>query len=281
MEKIVVKREKSINQVIGEVSSALLKLPEDKRQPIVNYYPLDYQLDAPSETDPRIDDGKEPEAASMVALSQGNGSNVLTFQGSSSSDVVGHRVYRSINKGPFEVVRSIPAGAQTRMEEQAAPGALYGYFVTAVDVAGKESIRSKEVYSDGSRPPAEPGPKDNGSVGTGDHKGPPSIDPVPIPAQRNPGSVDKVPAAPAGLTVKQKDAGIILSWKANTAADKVKMYYIYFSDNPNGPYSLLASTPDTELYHLAMIKNGYYQVSAVNEAGESKKTASFRYTSRR
>ncbi len=145
--------------MIGEVSSALLKLPEDKRQPIVNYYPLDYQLDAPSETDPRIDDGKEPEAASMVALSQGNGSNVLTFQGSSSSDVVGHRVYRSINKGPFEVVRSIPAGAQTRMEEQAAPGALYGYFVTAVDVAGKESIRSKEVYSDGSRPPAEPGPR--------------------------------------------------------------------------------------------------------------------------
>lgn len=262
-QKTVVKREQSIGDLLKEIEELMKKLPPDKRQPIDSYKPTDYDTDAPSELDPRVDDGTDPVTPGTVVATKSGDTAVLTFQASGSPDVVGYRIYRSENHGSFQRLSSvIGAGKETKYTDQVSAGGVYGYYVTAVDVAGRESAPSKVSFTDGS-----------------------SIDPLfltPDNGSQNPNSggaeqtdnavIKEAPAAPDGVKVKAEGAALLIKWSANSS--KVKEYQVYYSEKENGNYKKLGSVEGaTEFHYYAVIYDGFYKVRAVNDAGESKLSA--------
>lgn len=99
-EKIVVKREKPIQNLVKELLAAF---PAMKEHESLSYYmPEDAKTDFPTEVDPRVDDGSAPSAPGEVMVSYSTGKAVVTFTSSGSSDVVGYRLYRSLNGGSFQ-----------------------------------------------------------------------------------------------------------------------------------------------------------------------------------
>ncbi|MCY9668046.1 transglycosylase domain-containing protein [Paenibacillus alginolyticus] len=283
-EKTVIKRQKSISQLLKEIEVAMSKLPEKSRKPIDNYKPTDYDDDAPSEVDPRVDDGKEPAAPTNVITTKSGDTATIAFQASPNPDIVGYRIYRSDNRGKFQLMggKVVLAGAETKFTDQIPGTSLIGYYVTAVDVAGKESVPSRSSYTDGSSldslfvpsvdgnqiPGATNPPSDsNGGIGE------------PIGTDNgNHGSAKDLPAAPTGIKAKADGAGVVLTWKANASKDKVKQYQVYFSDKEKGTFKKLGSVSDaTEFHYYAAAYNGYYKVTAVNDAGESKPSAAIAY----
>jgi penicillin-binding protein len=264
--KTVIKREKSIGNLLKELDDILKKLPEDKRKPIDSYKPLDYDDDAPSEVDPRVDDGKEPAAPATLVATKSGDTAVLTFQASPSPDVVGYRIYRSENKGSsFQLLNGkvIMAGAETKFTDQVSPAGVYGYFLRAVDVGGHESAPSKSAYTDGSFLDTLFTPSPDGSQIPGGTGSP------------NPGSdVKERPSAPAGIKLKAEGAGLNISWSANPATEKIKQYDVYYSDKDNGTYKKLGTVKEgTQFSYFAVAYNGYYKITATNAAGESKPSA--------
>ncbi|WP_311198861.1 transglycosylase domain-containing protein [Paenibacillus hexagrammi] len=79
-EKTVIRRQKSISELLKEVETAMSKLPEKSRKPIDSYKPTDYDSDAPSELDPRVDDGLVPTAPSTVVATKAGDNAVITFR---------------------------------------------------------------------------------------------------------------------------------------------------------------------------------------------------------
>src|SRR5690606_40247451 len=68
------------------------------------------------------------------------------------SDVAGYRLYRSLNGAPFtKVEASVPTGEDPKFVNFISASQSYRYYVTAVDVAGKESNPSPMVSPDGDR----------------------------------------------------------------------------------------------------------------------------------
>ncbi|OXM85891.1 transglycosylase domain-containing protein [Paenibacillus rigui] len=277
-EKTVIKREKSIGQIMKELQAALQKVPGDKRMSLSDYLPTDYDQDAPTETDPRVDDGKAPTPPTTVVATHAAGVSTITFQASESGDVVGYRLYRSSNKGSFQKVsgKVISTGQETKFTDSIGGSGVFGYYVTAVDVAGKESVPSKAGYTDGA------------SVDllflTPDENGTTAV----IPGGKeepdgNNGAKDstpakEAPAAPSGVTVKSSGAGVVVTWKANDSKDKIKQYVIYYNEKEKGDFTKLGSvTSGTEFRYYASDYEGYYKVVAVNEVGESKPSVIVKY----
>lgn len=277
-EKVVIKREKPINQLLDELEQILQKLPEDRRKPIDSYKPLDYDADAPSETDPRTDDGKDPEPPSNVTLSRTAAGVTLEFKPSASADVVGYRLYRSDNLGPFQLVKGkvALAGEDTKLSDVPPAGGPIVYAVKAVDVAGKESMPSNAVTTDGS--PIDPMflpsgnsqqlPVDGSNSGASGSSGQPAKAP---------------PSTPVSFSLKASNSALQLSWKSGGGKEKALGYNVYFSMKENGTYQKLGSTPadSTEFRYFAVDYDGYYKVAAYNEAGESKPTPPTAYKSKR
>lgn len=266
--KIVIKREKSIGNLLNELEELMKKLPVDKRQPIESYKPLDYDDDAPSDKDPRVDDGKDPAPPATVVATKSGETAVVTFQASPSPDVVGYRIYRSDNGGGFQRLNGkvILAGQETRITDQVSPTGLYGYYIKAVDVAGRESSPSKTSYTDGS-----------------------SVDSLFVPSQdgsRAPGSspstsdVKSPPSAPTGLKMKEEGVGLVINWNANPKSEKVVQYQVFYSETEKGTYKRLATIKDsTQFSYYGVIYNGFYKISATNSAGESKLSPAVKYQS--
>ncbi|MFD0697202.1 transglycosylase domain-containing protein [Paenibacillus sp. GCM10027628] len=292
-EKTVIKRQKSISQLLKEVDEAMSKLPEKSRKPIDNYKPLDYDDDAPSEVDPRVDDGKPPVTPTTVVATKSGDTAVITFQASPSSDLVGYRLYRSDNHGgKFQLLggKVVLAGAETKFTDQVPASSLMGYYVTAVDVAGKESAPSRTAYTDGSsldtlfvppvdgsQIPGNPNPgtdTNNGGSGSEGSTGAGSGS----HGDETGSKAKDLPAAPTGIKAKEDGAGLVLTWKSNASKDKVKQYNVYYSDKEKGTYTKLGFVKDaTEYHYYATAYNGYYKVTAVNDAGESKPSAAIAY----
>jgi len=295
-EKVVVKREKSISRLLAEVDEALQQLPEQDRRPISYYIPQDAELDAPTDTDPRTDDGKAPSPPGNIALSRSGDEIRIHFSANAESDVVGYRLYRSTNHGPFQRVNGkvVLSGRETVFTDSIPQSGVNGYYVTAVDVAGKESAPSTIVYSDGSsinpslfsQFPTNPNGGTPGKPQSGNQSigGQPMPTPTPAPttpAAPTPGpesAVKSPPAAPSGLTVKATSAAIDLTWKANPPSDRVTQYNIYYSAQEKGPYTKLGTASNaTRFLYYSDKGEGYYKISAVNAAGESKLSDAVRY----
>ncbi|WP_261807559.1 transglycosylase domain-containing protein [Paenibacillus sp. N3.4] len=246
-EKTVIKRQKSISQLLKEVEDAMSKLPEKSRKPIDNYKPTDYDDDAPSEMDPRVDDGKEPTAPTNVVTTKSGDTATITFQASTNADLVGYRIYRSDNHSKFQLMggKVVLAGAETKFTDHIPSSGLVGYYVTAVDVAGKESIPSRSSYTDGSSldslfVPSADGSQIPGSTtppdgsNRGDKTNPggqPGTD-----KNNGSGSTKDLPAAPTGIKAKADGVGITLTWKANAGKDNVKQYNVFYSDKEKGTF---------------------------------------------
>ncbi|RTE03608.1 transglycosylase domain-containing protein [Paenibacillus whitsoniae] len=292
-EKTVIKRQKSITQLLKEIEAAMSKLPEKNRKPLDFYKPEDYDVDAPSETDPRVDDGKAPQAPANVTAVKSGDSATITFQPGAEADLVGYRLYRSDNHGKFQLLggKVVMVGAEAKFTDQPPAGGPAGYYVTAVDVAGKESTPSRAAYTDGSTLDSLFVPGLDGS-GLGPNGGGPSPTPG-TPGQENssgntgangdstnsgkPNAKD-VPSAPTGLKTKMDGPSLVISWKANAAKDKVKHYNVYYSDKEKGTFTKLGAVDSgTEFRYYAAVYNGYYKVTAVNDAGESKFSAVIAY----
>ncbi|MFD2612886.1 transglycosylase domain-containing protein [Paenibacillus gansuensis] len=262
-EKMVVKREKPIQELLDEIESAQSKMPEDSRKPLETFRPLDSGNDAPTTLDPRKDEGRAPTPPSSLNLTRPAGTVKIAFGPSGSGDVVGYRLYRAVNGGSFGRMsgKVVFTGDELKFVDYISGKNNYEYYVTAVDVAGNESVPSSNV-SIGSSPqtPVEPEqePAD-----------PDSTSPLGITNAEEEQTVP-VPATPQGLNVSRSGAGIHLEWIANPSDQDITSYHIYYSAASGGSYELLDTVRDAQYDYIAPSLTGYYRVTAVNNRGESE-----------
>ncbi|MCJ8011298.1 transglycosylase domain-containing protein [Paenibacillus sp. KQZ6P-2] len=268
-EKVVVKREKPIPDLIKELEAAFAKM-SGGHEPLSYYIPRDAAEDIPTEIDPRVDDGSAPSAPGNVRMSLNGSKASITFNPSSQSDVVGYRLYRSQNGGAFQKTGSaVLTGGPYAFTSAANAGT--SFYITAVDVAGKESVPSITVNSlgvgimDVPSEPVDPGtPGDVVDPGTGLPDTPDVTDP---PGQ-GPASA---PSAPTGLQIAPSDNGITFQWNPSHADEMVTEYNISYSENPGGPYNTIGTSHEPSFkYTTSTAIKGYFRVMAVNAKGESQ-----------
>lgn len=153
-EKIVVKREKPIQDLIKELQAAFEGMKE--HESLQYYLPADAKTDFPTEVDPRVDDGTAPSPPGNISVSYSTGKAVISFAASGSPDVVGYRLYRSLNGGAFQKQAVISAGESTVFKPGTPQNVNATFYVTAVDVAGHETASGS--VAGGAAPTPEPTP---------------------------------------------------------------------------------------------------------------------------
>ncbi|WP_313999009.1 transglycosylase domain-containing protein [uncultured Paenibacillus sp.] len=265
-ERTVVRREKPLDVLFEEIAAAQEKLPADSRQPMSFYLPADADLDAPSKVDPRTDDGGNPSPPSGIALQPVDGTAALRigFQPAGQNDIVGYRLYRSVNGGPFQKSGdSIVVGEQSRFISYISSGNAYSFYVTAVDVAGRESVPSAIAATGvSSAPPAASGDGDTAPLSDSD---------AGVPAPDGAGGELDVPApsAPGGLTVKSIEIGVELSWSPNPVSEQIREYIVYYSENGTSQFRQIGTVQEPRFEYIAPFTAGTFRVTAVNANGES------------
>jgi penicillin-binding protein 1B len=274
-EAVVILRNEPIAQLIEQIEPLLEKVPEDRRHSIEHYYPEDYENDAPTLPDPRTDDGQAPPPPVGVSVSAVGDTAVLSFDAHPpAADVVGYRIYRSANHGSFQKLgRTILNGQPAKLDDHITPGGIYGYYVTSVDVAGKESVPSQAVYTDGSRMNVL---FPHLGIGEGPTK-PPEEDDIIF---GDPNSIVKpnaAPAAPSGVSVRSSGVGVEIRWAANPKKDGAVQYEVQFSDKENGKYNKVFTTGSTSIEYYASNYNGWYRVIASNSVGASKPSKAVKF----
>ncbi|RUS48342.1 penicillin-binding protein 1A [Cohnella sp. AR92] len=271
-ESIMIKREKPLDELMEQIQQALGSVAADKRKSLAFYLPADSKDSAPSKIDPRVEDGAIPSAPGNVIAETLDGGKVrITFTPSPQADVAGYRLYRSVNGGAFQKVEaSVFAGDEAKFVNYVSASNSYEYYVTAVDVASKESPRST-VVSGGSDngsgggmvDPSLPFPGDNSGTGGGS-----SGETSGGSNEGNP-SVPASPTAPTGLQAQKTDLGVTLDWSSNPAGEKVTKYEVWYAASENGRYKLLATTEMTHFEYVTLSPGGWYRVTAVNGSGSS------------
>lgn len=272
-ERVVIRREKSVAKILEDVKAAMEKLPPESQKPLEHYIPTDADQDAPSETDPRTDDGLLPATPESLLVTRSGDTNKISFHIVGASDIVGYRLYRSVDGSAFQRVGNmvILTGQEPIFTDTAASGSTFGYYVTAVDVAGRESNPGLAAYTDGQ---AHSQPNAGGPAGSDTHGG---KDILPG-GSSSPGSGGKPtpkpdaaakPSTPSGLKVTGKGVSVQLTWTANPKSDSVDLYTVYYSDTEDGTYKKLGTSTGTEFIYYATEDEGYYKLSAVNDKGES------------
>ncbi|MFC4778392.1 transglycosylase domain-containing protein [Paenibacillus sp. GCM10023252] len=273
-EQVVIKREMPLDALMDKIQSAQAKLPSKSRRSMSFYLPDDADKDAPSKPDPRQDDGRAPNPPGGARLqSIGAGVVKLTFAKSGDGDVVGYRIYQSVNGGGYQKVGdSILVGDDYARNIQV-NGSGYSFYVTAVDVVGKESAPSGLVQFGGPSPIV---PSPDGTIAPTPSSPPSSGWPTPPPEGNEGGSGDgqlTAPSTPSGLQVSKVTGGAQLSWQANPIAEQVTGYVIHFSKDGDGRYRKVGTTPETSFFYEANFPAGSYRISAVNASGESQESA--------
>lgn len=155
-EKIVVKREKPIQDLVKELLAAFPAMKEHKD--LSYYMPADAKTDFPTEIDPRVDDGTAPAAPSGVSISYSTGKAVISFKPSTSSDVIGYRLYRSMNGGPFKKQLVLSAGEGNVFLSGTPSRVNATFYVAAVDVADHESASGSVAGGTTPTPEVTPNP---------------------------------------------------------------------------------------------------------------------------
>lgn len=253
LEKIVVKRETPIKQLTEQLEKAFAKM-KGSHKSLSYYMPKDAGEDAPYEVDPRVDDGSAPAGVQGVSI-RANGSKFsITFSPNTEADVAGYRLYRSVGGGAFKYVSSKLAGESAEFKDSSS-GRGVVYYVTAVDIAGKESSPSIQVSDLDSY-----FPEDNGGTPGGDQV----EQTTDAPSQ---------PSQPRGTISK---GGVTLNWDPNPANEEILAYNIYYSEQGESNYVSVGSTEGTTFDFPAAAISGYFRISAVNANGESSPSSSLR-----
>ncbi|MCG7407633.1 transglycosylase domain-containing protein [Paenibacillus sp. ACRRX] len=285
-EQVVVKREKPIQELIEELRRGLDRLSSSsRRRSLDNYLPADAKLDAPSQKDPRKDDGAAPSAPTSVRSESINSTSArISFSKSPQGDVVGYRLYRSLNGGAYQKMdATVLSGDDTRFTNYVSAGNNYSFYVTAVDVVGKESAPSAIVTLGGGSSTTPPS-SGTGTPGSGGQTTPPGSGEAAEPGDQTtpetggngstqqPGDqsppVAELPDAPAQLRAKLTDLGVSLAWKASN--NSPTEYHVYYSAARDGKYERIGSVPIPEFEMITMNPSGWYYVTAANSKGESK-----------
>ncbi|RXT13502.1 transglycosylase domain-containing protein [Ammoniphilus sp. CFH 90114] len=128
-----------------------VKLPDNPEKYKFSFNTLDWDKRLPDHEDPRVDDGQVPSIPQGASLQNGK----LTWTANPEVDIVGYRVYRSILGSPFEKTGVVlqPAEKSYTLSQEGV------YYVTAVDVAGKESGPSQAVAHGSLLPDSELAPE--------------------------------------------------------------------------------------------------------------------------
>ncbi|GGD65281.1 transglycosylase domain-containing protein [Paenibacillus nasutitermitis] len=273
-EQIVIKREKPLDELMAEISAAQAKLPASSRRSMSAYLPADAGKDAPSKVDPRIEDGHSPSPPSNIRLQPipGKSSYRIQFAKSPEADVVGYRLYRSMNNSNYNNVGSpVLTGAGTEFTNSTNPGNTYRYYVTAVDVGGHESAPSGIVGTDSSNYIPAP---DTGAGGDGTMPGTEGGSGGDSPPLNNGNSgtdqsAASPPSAPAGVQGEATGIGIKLNWDDNNSDEKITSYNVYYSASQSGKFTKIGSTGEARFEYISNISSGYFRITAVNASGES------------
>ena len=278
-EKVVIKRAESISVILKKIKEIMEKMPDAKKKPVEAFIPLDATDDAPSELDPRKDDGFIPSAPTNLILNRINNSNHISFIPSRNNDIVGYRLYESLNREPFKRVsgKIIMAGSDPVFIVPAGIFANYSYMITAVDVLGKESQQSSIVFDNGVQ--TQPGATTSPTPGSTPEPGvnsSPGVPPSSGSAPTNSPSAFPVttPSVPDGITLIKKGLALQINWKPNPPTEKITQYKVFYSSSVNGTYRILGTTTNSNqfLYYAGNF-TGFYKVSAVNTAGESNSSS--------
>jgi len=269
-EKVVIKREHPIQDLIKELQAAFTIMK--KHESLEYYLPKDATSDMPTLIDPRVDDGNLPTSPRNVIFSLNNGSAKINFSRSGSQDVVGYRLYRSLNGSTF-VYQGTPILSDDPkvFTSIVSTSGIYDFYVTAVDVAGKESPPSAIVGNSGYRPPTEP----DGTITIPGEVIPPGETdqgtPIDPPVDE---TIQTTPTAPGQPAMLDTENGIQLNWATNSS-DMVDHYNIYFSKDQNGLYEQLGSSQSTSyLFNINVPISGWFRVTANNSTGESAPSSS-------
>ncbi|MFB5759416.1 transglycosylase domain-containing protein [Paenibacillus medicaginis] len=241
-QQTVIKREKPISELIKELQKAFSKMKEHKS--LSYYLPADADDELPTRVDPRKDNGRDPEPPANVQASLEDGKAVISFSPSGDDDVVGYRLYRSTGDGFSPTGKIVMADGSRVFTES--PGEFY---VTAVDVAGRESAPSTSTAT-----VPDPDPVlDDPAAGEGEQPSTP-------------------PSAPGQPVAEAAGNGIKLQWAANGPEQGIIGYNVYYSENGQEPFNLVGSPRFTQFdYNKGGKKKakGWFRITAVNALGES------------
>ncbi|OAB46502.1 transglycosylase domain-containing protein [Paenibacillus antarcticus] len=269
-ETVVIKREHPIQDLIKELQAAFTIMK--KHESLEYYLPKDATSDMPTLIDPRVDDGNIPTSPRDVIFSLDNGSAKINFSRSGSQDVVGYRLYRSLNGSNF-VYQGAPILSDDPkvFTSKVSTSGIYDFYVTAVDVAGKESPPSAIVGTGGYQPPTEP----DGTITIPGEVIPPGETdqgtPIDPPVDE---TTQSAPTAPGQPAMSATENGIQLNWATNSN-DIVDQYNIYYSMDQNGYYEQLGSSQSTSyLFNTNVPISGWFRVTANNNIGESAPSSS-------
>jgi len=287
--KLLVKRNPSIAALIEEIKQKYEEYPNGRQKdsrgnirPISFFYPTDAHLDAPSVVDPRVEDGQIPATPGQAAINRNTetGEVTITFTPSPNTDLIGYRLYRSMNGLPYQPYKILHAGSDTVFKDMVYNPDSAVYYITAVDIAGNESsptqlLRSHpHSFDPGILTPGETPDHQNGDEDW-------IIDPLPggpgVPNGSNPGDAQAgVPSTPSNVKAVLNDSGtgVIISWDANPSQDQVTEYEIQYSLQSNGPFLKIATTDSTSYEYISFPINGWYRVVAINAKGSSSPSKS-------
>ena len=272
MERTLIKREAPIYEILADIEQKLNDTPLNLRQqkngrPVTlqDYIPEDLDRTAPQEVDPRTDDGLTPPPPTGLELSELEGRYKITFQASASDNVVGYRLYRSLDGGPFQhrPNQNVLTGQELVIHDYFSPQYHYAYYLTAVDIMGRESEPSAIVRSSGAGSiPLPPLPEDDDDVERDDESD---------GETRTPADAVQLPTAPQNVRVQKQDGGLAVevSWSANPQAEQITHYDIYFSSSADGNFRKIGTSDTTSFKYIAIPAEGWYRIIAVNEHGSS------------
>src|SRR5205823_6517541 len=184
-----------------------------------------------------------PGAPQGLVATAGDATVTLTWSAPSSnggSPITNYRIYRGTASGG-ETLKATIGNVLTYTDTTVTNGVTYYYQVSAMNGAG-EGPRSNEASATPSAPP------------------PPSTP----------------PSAPTNLVATVGNAQVGLTWQAPTSngGSPITNYRIYRGTSSNGE-TLLATIGTVLAYTDTAVTNGvayYYQVSAVNAAGEGPRS---------
>lgn len=280
--KLLVRRDPSIAALIQDIKekyeqypNSRLKDSQGRERPITFFYPADAQLDAPTVMDPRVDDGVRPDAPTDAAIQRNaeTGEVTITFKAPGNPDIVGYRLYKSLNGQPYQAYKVLNSEDGTTFKDMVYNPDRATYYITAVDVSGNESAPSRILLS---HPDAiDPGvilpPMNDWNEDDDDFTGIPDLfNPLPFdPGNQLDGETAKAPSAPRNVTVRSNDngTGVVISWEANPANEGVTGYEIYYSAQSDGNYVLIGSTKSTSYTYISYPVNGRYRVRAISPNG--------------
>ncbi|MBT2286216.1 transglycosylase domain-containing protein [Paenibacillus polymyxa] len=264
-EKTVIKRKKPISDLIKELQNAFSRM--SRHESLAYYLPEDADADMPTQIDPRTDNGKTPDAPGNVRISTSGDRAVITFNATPENDVVGYRLYRSVNGGGFQNQGQVVLTGESRsFSAYAAQGGNFAFYVTAVDVAGRESAPSATVNSAGVAPPVEEEINEPIEVpGTVIPPGETQID----------NTTTTAPGTPGQVSVSALSQGLRIQWASTPNADS---YAVYYSETGSTSYTKIGTTSRTTMdYGVPASTSGWFKVSASNSAGESEPSAAVHF----